>query len=142
MKRYVLWLRIAIVFQTLTAMIHSIGFFVTPQGSNETENHMLDLMTNFKMEVGLGMSRTMGELTTGLSACFTMIYMLGAIQNWYLLRKKVDVGLLKGMTGIALLIFGVSFVVMIRFTFFLPILCTGLVFLSLLISYLTIPKQQ
>jgi len=39
------WLKVALGFQFLTAAVHSLSFIRSPQGQNEIEKQMLDLIT-------------------------------------------------------------------------------------------------
>ena len=80
------------------------------------------------------------NLFTAVSACFPLMYLLGAGINGYLLRKKVEPGVLKGLLAINLLLFGACFVVMAFLTFLPPIVLTGLVFLALIVSYFMVPN--
>ena len=129
------WLKVAIGFQFLTAAIHALSFIRSPQGQNETEKQMLNLMYNYKMDMGAGFHRSMGQIFTSVSACFTGIFLLGALINLYLVRMQAPTPLLKGVVGIQTLVFGAVFLIALFFAFLPPATFTGLVFLFLLISY-------
>lgn len=139
LKRHTLWLWLAVVFLFLAGLIHSIGLFIAPVPANETERQMLDLMMNYKLDMGEGFHKSMWNLFTALSASFTFICLLAGLTVAYLLKKRAPADILKGIVGIHLLVFGVCFVVMLVFTFLPPIVLTGLVVLFLLIGWLTIP---
>jgi hypothetical protein len=139
LKRYTFWLWTAAAFQLLTAIIHSISFFVPPGPENETERQLIQLMTTFRMDMGGGFHRTMNDLYTGLSSCFTFLCLLGGVTNIYLLKKRAPPDLLKGSVGIHILVFGAAFAVMAFFTFLPPITLTGLIFITLVIAYVLIP---
>ena len=134
MRTYPFWLRAAAVVQIATAIIHSTSFFVSPEPANETERQMLDLLQNHKLDLGAGFHPAMADLMTGLSMCFTLLYLLGAIIAFYLLRKRVEAGVMKGLVNIYLAIFGVAFLWMALFTFLPPIVLTGLVFVLLTVA--------
>jgi ABC-type spermidine/putrescine transport system permease subunit I len=140
LKRYTFWLWLAIVFLFLTGLIHSISLFVTPIPGNETERQLLALMNDYKLDLGGGFHRSMSQLMTALSACFTFICLLAGLTIAYLLKKKAPADILKGIVGIHLLVFGVCFVMMLVFTFLPPIVLTGLVVLFLALGWLTIPR--
>src|SRR6185295_2973674 len=108
-KRYSFWLWLAVVFQLLNAAGHSLSFFVTQVPTNDTERQLLDLMANYRLDMGAGFHRTTHQLFTALSACFPLFYLLGALNNIYCLKKKVDVGLLRGLLAIQLIVFGIAF---------------------------------
>src|SRR5712691_12792102 len=127
LKRYTFWLWLAVVFLFLTGAIHSLSLFLSPVPGNEVERQMLDLMRNHKQDMGAGFHPTMWNLFTALSSCYTFLCLLAGLTMAYLLKKKVAPGILKGIVGIDLLVFGSCFVVMIFLTFLPPIVLTGLV---------------
>lgn len=139
-SKYTFWLKTASVFQILSGLIHSIGLFSDIQGQNETEEKMLELMTNHKMDMGAGVFQSMMDLFLALSSCFTFLYLLGGINNFYLI-KKLEPSAMKGYLLINMIVFGVCFAVMAFLTFLPPIILTGIVFVLLIISYLTVPKK-
>ena len=135
LRRYSFWLTTALVVQILTALIHSLSFFRKPAPSNETEEQLFNLLNTYERDLGAGFHPTSADLFIALSACFTLVYLLGGLINWYLLRKKADPSILKGITGIQILIFGAGFILMYVYTFLPPIVLTGLVFAFLLPAY-------
>lgn len=141
LKRFTFWLWLAVVLQVLTGALHSIGLFITPTPANETERQLLDLMINYKQDLGAGIHRSMMELFKALSSCFSLLCLLGALTNFYLLRKKVDPSIVRGLVGIQIFVFGICLGVMALLTFLPPIVFTGLVFLSLAATYFTIPTR-
>jgi hypothetical protein len=142
MKNYTTWLKTAAIFQFIAAGIHVISLFVTLPPSNETEKQLFTLMDNYKLDLGAGFHRTMNELTLVFSACLCLLYLLGGLLNWYLLRKKVEPPIMKGVITINLVIFGICFVLTTIFAFLLPIILTGLIVLFLILSRFTIRKNS
>jgi hypothetical protein len=140
LKRYTFWLWTAVAFQLLTALLHSISLFVTPEASTETERQLITLMNTYRLDAGAGFHPSMGNLFTALSSCFSLLCLLGGLTNIFLLRKKAPADILKGSVGIHLIVFGACFAMMAFFTFLPPIACTGLIFVSLVISYVLIPS--
>ena len=140
--KYALWLKAAAIFQFFTAGLHSIGIIVKPQPENDTERQLLDLMHNYKFDLGAGFLHSMSDLMTSFSISFTLLLLFGGLLNWYLLRKRVEVKIMKGIIGISCIIFGSCFLAMTFLTFLPPIICTGLILLCLLMAYSTVPKQQ
>ncbi len=141
MKKYTTWLKVAAIFQVLTAAFHSISLFVTPIPTNDTEKQLLDLMSTYMMDMGSGFHRSMGDLMTGLSSCFSLVYLLGGLLNWYLVSKKLAPDIFRGVIIINLVIFGIAFGLMVTFTFLPPIILTGLVFTFLLFSWVSIRSR-
>ena len=80
------------------------------------------------------------ELMLALSACFTLLYLFGGLVNNFLLRRSQDTNLLRGLLWINVLVFGICFVLMALFTFWPPIILTGLVWLFLCLALITIQR--
>ncbi|MEN9684655.1 MAG: hypothetical protein RLZZ28_441 [Bacteroidota bacterium] len=142
MKKYSTWLQTASVLQLIAALIHTISLFVTMQPKNETEKQLFALMDNYRFDFGAGFHRTMSELTFALSACFCLVCLLGSLLNWYLLQKKLASEIMQGVITINLLVFGILFGLTIKFAFLLPIILSGLIFLSLLLSRFTMSSTK
>ena len=141
LKRYTFWLWIAVVLMFLTGAVHSISLFVRPVPANEVERQLIELMTTYKHDLGAGFHPTMGNLVTALSSCFSLLCLLGGLTNAYLLKKRIDAGILKGIVWINLLVFGICFVMMLVFTFLPPIVLTGLIVLFLMLTLITFPRS-
>ena len=135
-------MKTAVVFQFITAVIHAITLFVSPAPNNDTEKQIFELMQSYHFDFGAGFHRSMSELILALSACFSLVCLLGGLLNWFLIRKKPGVDIMKGVLTINIIVFGICFALMTAFTFLPPIILTGLVFVFLLLSRLTIPKTS
>src|SRR5205823_5685632 len=101
---------------------------------------LIDLLTNYKFDLGLGFHPTFGDMFTALSSCLTFVCLLGGLTLGYLLLKHAGPNILRGIVGINVIVFGGIFVVMAIFTFILPIVLTGLIFINLLAAFVLIPK--
>jgi hypothetical protein len=141
-KRFTFWLWLAVVFQLLTALAHSLSFFVTQIPTNETERQLLELMGTYRLDMGAGFHRTTHQLFTALSACFPLLYLLGGLNNIYCMKKRIDAGVLRGLLAIQLIVFGIGFGVMVVFAFLPPIMLTGLVFVCLAAAFFLIPRTE
>lgn len=141
LKRYRLWLWTAVVFLLLTALIHASTLFIQPAPQNETERQLLALMTGYKQDFGGGFQRSLKELFTALSACFSLVCLLGGLTLGFLAKTRADVRILRGVVSVHVLVFGICFAVMVAFTFLPPIVLTGLIFVFLLIAFLAMPRQ-
>lgn len=140
LKQYSFWLKTSIILQVITAAAHSMSFFFTPEGSTHQERLLIDLMQNYRTDMGAGFSPSTMNIMTAFSACFALLYLMGALVNGYLLRRKTDIVTMKGIITINLVVFGVCFMVMALNTFLPPIVMTGMVFLSLIVGRLTFSK--
>lgn len=142
LRRYTFWLAAAVIFQLLTALLHSLSLFVRPEASNDTERQMMALMTTHRFDMGGGFHPTAANLMTALSSCFSFVCLLGGLTLGYLLWKQTEPNVMKGIIGINLIVFGAIFAVMAVFTFLPPIILTGLIFVNLLAAYLVVPKVE
>jgi hypothetical protein len=141
-KKYTFWLKAAFSAQLLTAGIHALTFFNDPVPRNETETQLFELMNNYKADMGVGFSRSVGDILTAFSASFTLLLFFGGWVNWYLWRMKLDEKRLRGILRINTIVFGICFLIMVCFTFLPPIICTGIILFSLIMAWITLPKQQ
>ena len=142
LKRYTFWLTAGVLFQFLSAILHSISFIVTPELHNETERQIHSLITGYREDMGAGFHRSFFDLFTAVSACYPLLCLLGGLTLGYLLLKDAGLDLMRGTILINVVIFGVCLLVMALFTFLPPILMTGLIFGNLLISYLLVPSAE
>lgn len=141
LKNFSFWIKAAAVLQILTGLIHSLSFLNDPQATNDTERQLVGLMSTYRMDMGAGFNPTMSDLFTSMSACFALLYLFAAWINFYLLRKNIGSELWKGLLNIQRFVFGISFVVMVVFTFLPPIVLTGLVFVCLAVARMLAPKS-
>lgn len=142
MKNFTTWLRAAAVFQFIFAVIHAATLFITLLPNNETEKQLFTLMDTYQFDFGSGFHRTMSELTLVFSACLCLFLLFGGLLNWYLLRKKIGTEIMKGVITINVVVFGICFGIIATFAFLLPIILSGLIFIFLLLSRLTIRKSR
>ena len=141
LKRYTFWLWIAIAFLLLNTIIHTITLFIQPAPQNEIERQLIHLMTTYHNDFGAGFHPTPQNLFTALSSCFSLLCLLGALMNAYLVKKRVSIEIMRGVLAIDLLVFGICFVVVAIFTFLLPIILTGLIVLFLALAFITLLRE-
>jgi hypothetical protein len=141
LKRYTFWLTAGVLFEFLTAIIHSLSFIIGLQPENETERQMVALITTYRQDMGAGFHRTFYELFTALSACLPLLCLLSGFTLGYMLIKDADLELMRGVLFIHLTIFSAALVVMFAFGFIIPVLSIGIVVINLLLAYVMIPKR-
>lgn len=124
----------SIIFLWLTAIFHAFSLFTEAQPTNDTEKQLIELITTYQMDAGAGFKPTWMDFFTALSACFSLVCLFGGMLNMYLWRRKVDGDLWKGVLNIELVIYGIMFAVMARYTFLPPIVLSALIFLSVLLA--------
>lgn len=142
LKRYTFWLTAAVIFQFLTAVIHGITLFVAPEPANETERQLNQITSTYQPDLGPVFHPTVANLITALSSCFSFACLVGGLSLGYLLTKHAEPKLMRGLIGINLCVFGLMFAVMLVFTFLPPIILTGLIFVNLLVAFLTVPRIE
>ena len=130
-------LRAASVLQIISGGVHGISLFGPMQPQNDTEKQMLELVYGYHMDAGAGFHPTLGDFFLALSSCFTLMYLMAGITNFFLLRQSLTITTWKGLLIIQIIFFGIAFVMMFAFTFLPPVILTGLTFLLLIISYIT-----
>ena len=128
------WLLVAAILQYLTAALHTSGLFIEQTAANDTEAQLLKLMSEYKLDLGAGFHPSMQNLFTSMSISFSLFIVFGGILDHFLWKRNPEAGLLKGIVSIQTIIFGIVFVTMICLTFIIPIICTGLIFISLLFA--------
>ncbi len=140
MKNYRTWLRTAAVFQLITAVIHTVTLFINQPPNNDTERQLFELMSSYQFDFGAGFHRTMDELTLALSSSLSLLCMLAGFTIFFLMKKRVDTVIMKGIINLNLIVFGIFFVITLAFTFLVPIIQFSLVLLFLVLSRITIHK--
>ena len=141
MKKYSAWLKAAAIFQLINAGLHSISLFVSLPATNDTEKQLSNLLDTYKFDMGAGFHRTLGEMTLVFSACLSLVCLLGGLLNWYLLNKRVDAEVMKGVITINLLVFGILFGLTLAFTFLPPMILIGLIVMSLIMARVTVNRN-
>jgi hypothetical protein len=122
------------MIQLITALFNTLSVFASPPPQNDTEKQLFDLVNSYRADMGFGFRRTTAEVLTGLSSCFTLLSLLGALTILFLLREKANYRIMKGILNIQCILFGICFLMMGVFTYLEPIILTGLAFASLLIA--------
>lgn len=142
LKRYTFWLTSAVLFQFVTAILHSLSFFVEPDLNNDTKRQLHELLTTYREDMGAGFHPTFFNLFTALSSCYSLMCLLGGLTIGYLLIKHTEPNLMRGIIAINLAIFTVCFIVMFFLTFLPPVVMTGLIVVNLLAAFLLVPKIE
>lgn len=140
-KRHTFWLKAAIVLQFVTGFFHLLSFLSKPEPKNDNEKQLFDLMTNYRFDLGLGFVRSMEELMNSFSIAFALLLFFSGILNLFLLKNNLPTKTIKGVILINFCTYLICFISMSLLTFLPPIICTGLIVITLFISYLIIRRQ-
>lgn len=130
------WIRGTYIFQLATAVIHSMSFFVEQKASNATEEQLLQLMTQYKMDMGQGFHRSMADIVTSLSACLTLLCLMGGVMLLVLYRSQVSQSIMKRVLLVNTLVFATGLVVMVVFAFLPPVVCFALITFCSMMAWL------
>jgi hypothetical protein len=141
-SKYTFWVKAAIAMQFITGFLHSLSFLNNPEVANESERQMLDLMQNYKMDLGVGFQPTMNDIMNAFSISFALFLFFSGTVNLYLLKNKLSSNILKGVIGINLVAYIICFITMSLLTFLPPIVCTGLIVLFLLFALITLSNKH
>jgi hypothetical protein len=137
------WIIAIIIFQLLTAAIHSTSHFIKPPPpANESEKQFLDLFNNYRTDMGGGFDPSMAEVFLAISIAFTLLFVFGGLINIFLLRSKAAMGTVKGLIAIQTLIYGGCFITTAALTFLPPIICTALIFGACIGAFISFRKSE
>lgn len=78
-EHFSFWIWATIITQLLTATMHSLSFIAPAKPRNDKEKELIDITTNYKLDTGGGIKRSFYNLFVGVSSCFTLIYIFGAV---------------------------------------------------------------
>src|ERR1041385_6595429 len=131
----------AIAVLLLNTIIHSITLFIQPGPQNEIERQLVHLMTTYHNDFGAGFHPTPQNLFTALSSSFSLLCLLAALMNAYLVRKRVSTEIMRGVLAIDMLVFGICFVGIAVFTFLLLIILTGLIVVFLALAFIRLLRE-
>jgi len=140
MRNYSFWLKAAIISQGMTGIFHVLGIISGSKPNNDTEKTLMDLMQDYKFDLGSGFLHSMDDIMLAFSISFSLLLFFSAALNFYLLKTNIAANILKGVIVINLLTYIPCFITMVMLTFLPPIVCTGLITLFLMISFFQIRK--
>jgi uncharacterized membrane protein HdeD (DUF308 family) len=135
LKKHSFWLKSAIFLQFTTGLFHVLSFFNSPKPANDSEKQLLDLMSNYKFDLGAGYHRSMDDIMTAFSVAFALLFFFSGVLNTFLRRSNLPANTMKGVILINIFAYLICFLTMSMLTFLPPIICTGLILLTLLIAY-------
>lgn len=140
--KHLIWLKVAIVLQFVTGLFHLLSFLNKSEPRNDNEKQLFDLMTTYKFDLGAGFLRSMEDLMTSFSIAFAILLFFSGILNLFLLKNNLPNKTMKGVILINFIAYLICFISMTLLTFLPPIICTGLITITLLISYFLIQEES
>ncbi len=136
-----LWVKSAIFLQLLTALFHSLSLVVDMQANNDQEKLLYDLMINYQFDFGAGFKHSMMDIFTSFSICFNLLLLYSASLHIHLIRSNTSPDVLKGVLLISIITYSLCFLTMMFLTFLPPVICTGLILISLIMAYTTLNRE-
>lgn len=137
LKKYATWLYFAAAIQTVLGTIQFFFLFKKPVPLSDAEERLFAMMATVPVDPGGGVNRTFDQLHLAAEACLVILCLYSAVTSVFLVWKKIDVAVMRGVIGIKTIVFGVLFVVMACLTFMPLIVLTGLIFVLTLIAFFT-----
>jgi len=128
------------VFQLLTCPIHLIGHFSKPAPSNEKEKLLLDLVANYKFDLGGGFIRSFGDLYSGLSLQFSIFILMVGLINVLAIRQVREARFLRSLCWLNAVFMGFLSVNAFVHFFIPPLTLFVLPFIAFLLAALTAPR--
>ncbi|MCB0527921.1 MAG: hypothetical protein H6575_01115 [Lewinellaceae bacterium] len=118
-----------------TAGIHMLSFIGTPEPANETERQLLDLMANYKKDMGAGVMRSTAEIVTFLSLCMTFLCFFAGVSNLIAARQFDDRVFAGRLIAFNVLFWTVLLIPLYLLTFVPPQVCFTLAWLGFVGAY-------
>lgn len=106
------------VWLVLTGLVHSLSLFGNPTPANDTERQLLDLMSNYKMNV-MGSMRSMDNFLHGFSISFMLTALVTGALSLVLVRERA--GLLKRVALVNAIWLAAQTAVSVRYFFVVPV---------------------
>ncbi|MBN8641624.1 MAG: hypothetical protein J0L86_07430 [Flavobacteriales bacterium] len=142
LKKHTFWFKLAIAFQFITGVVHSLSFLNESKPTNDSEKKLFDLMANYNFDFGAGFHHSMEDILNSFSLTFSLLLFFSATINGFLLKSKLPSKTLKGILFINLITYFICLITMYLLTFLPPIICIGLIVVCLLMSLLTLQKEK
>ncbi len=99
-------------------------------------------MTHYKFNLGAGFYRSMEDLMNTFSIAFSLLLFFSGALNLFLLRSDLPARTMKGVVLINLVTYLICFISICLLAFLPPIICTGLIVVTLLPAYIKLRNQE
>jgi hypothetical protein len=124
----------------LTAAIHSLSLINEHPAANDTERQLLDLMNNYKMDLGAGFQRSMDNLMTFFSLSMSVFTLAIGILNLLLTRFFDNRALAGKLIGFNALLWTFYLIPLYLLTFLPPLVCYAVAALLFLTAWSMLRK--
>jgi hypothetical protein len=126
------------VMLIILGMVHSLSLIGKPVPANDTEQQLLDLMSNYKFNL-MGSMRSMDNLLRGFSISFVVgVFGLAAFD---LLLSRERAGLLKRLALINVIWLATMTAVSLRYFFVFPTSCLVATLLIFALAWVKLPAE-
>ena len=123
-----------------TAGFHAVSFFVPPTPENESERQMLDLMSNYQMDMGAGIQRSMQELFNFFSITFSFLALFAGGLNLLLVRYFDHADLARKVVGFNALAWTAFLIPLYFLTFLPPQVCYTIAWAGFVLAWFRLRK--
>ncbi|MBK7937795.1 MAG: hypothetical protein IPJ82_12190 [Lewinellaceae bacterium] len=114
----------------VTAGFHALSFIGQPEPANDTERQLMDLMANYKQDLGAGIMRSTKDIFTFLSLCMSFLCLFAGISNLIVSKYFDNEALAKRMITFNVIFWTVVLVPLYLLTFLPPQVCFTLAWLG------------
>ncbi len=122
-----------------TCFLHLIGHFQVAVPTNDTEKQLLELMANYKIDVGNGDTITMQGLQKGFSLFFSLFFLWsGSLSLFLSYQLREQKGLVKNISRINTISLSIGTGVSLAYFFLIPTVCITLALVSFAIASFSI----
>lgn len=124
-----------------TAGIHMLSFAGGSQEpANETERQLMDLMANYKQDMGFGIMRSTQEIFIFLSLCMSFLCLFAGISNLIAVRFFDNEAFAKRLIGFNVIFWTVLLVPLYLLTFLPPEVCFTVAWLGFVGAFVAIRR--
>lgn len=124
-----------------TAGIHLLSFVAPQEPANDTERQLMDLMANYKQDLGAGIMRSTNELFTFLSLCMTFLCLFAGISNLIVAKHFDNEALAAKAITFNAVFWTVVLVPLYLLTFLPPEVCFTLAWLGFVGAFVSFKKR-
>ena len=125
-----------------TAGIHMLSFIGQPEPANETERQLLDLMRNYKQDLGFGIMRITQDIFNFLSLCMPFLCLFAGISNLLLVRHFDNAEIAEKIVTFNAVFWTVLLVPLYALTFLPPEVCFTLAWLGFAAAFFAFKKRS
>lgn len=126
----------------VTGCIHLMSFIGKPAPVNDTERQLMDLLANYRFDLGAGTTRTMQELINFFSLSMSLLCFFAGFLNSMLIKYFDNEELAKKAVIFNAIFWTVYLIPLYLLTFLPPQICFTIAWLGFVLAYWFFRKRQ